>query len=186
LFAWGLWIAVMMGYYGIQMWVGKLLVDRGMSVSDSIAVGVLISLAGIPAAWLTGQTLERVGRKLVIIAVLAFVSIAAFIYGHADTFLWVALTGGMLRFFMVSLATSLYAYTPELFPTHARATGLGTASTMGRISAIAGPMLVPPLVMLWGYTGAFAAFAACFGISALLVALFGPETKGRSVEDAAG
>jgi len=186
LFAWGLWIAVMMGFYGIQMWVGKLLVDRGMSVSDSIAIGVLISLAGIPAAWLTGQTLERVGRKLVIIGVLAFVSIAAFIYGHADTFLLVALTGAILRFFMVSLATSLYAYTPELFPTHARATGLGTASTMGRISAIAGPMLVPPLVMLWGYTGAFVAFAACFGVSALLVALFGPETKGRSVEDAAG
>lgn len=186
LFVWTLWLVVMMGYFGITTWVGKLLVDRGMSVSDSIVVGVLISLAGIPAAWLTGNMMERAGRKIVIIGVLLFVSVAAFAYGSATAFIWIVLTGAMMRFFMVALATTLYVYTPELFPTHVRATGLGTASAMGRISAVAGPLIVPPLVIIFGYTGAFAAFAACFCISAVLVLAFGPETKGKSLEDASG
>ncbi|MBY8824480.1 MFS transporter [Sphingomonas colocasiae] len=184
LFAWALWFAVMMGYYGITMWVGKLLVDRGMSIADSIMIGIFISSAGIPAAWLTGSLMERLGRKLVIIAVLMFVSLAALAYGYATSFAWIAATGAVMRFFMVALATGLYAYTPELFRTSTRATGLGTSSTMGRISAVAGPMLVPVLVATWGYIGAFAAFAICFGISALLVLLIGPETRGKSVEDA--
>lgn len=186
LFVWTLWLVVMMGYFGITTWVGKLLVDRGMSVSDSIVVGVLISLAGIPAAWLTGNMMEKAGRKAVIIGVLLFVSLAAFAYGSATAFIWIVLTGAMMRFFMVALATTLYVYTPELFPTHVRATGLGTASAMGRISAVAGPLIVPPLVVIFGYTGAFAAFAACFCISAGLVLIFGPETKGKSLEDASG
>lgn len=186
LFVWTLWLVVMMGYFGITTWVGKLLVDRGMSVSDSIVVGVFISLAGIPAAWLTGNMMEKAGRKAVIVGVLLFVSVAAFAYGSATAFIWIVLTGAMMRFFMVALATTLYVYTPELFPTHVRATGLGTASAMGRISAVAGPLIVPPLVVLFGYTGAFAAFAACFCISAVLVVAFGPETRGKSLEDASG
>ena len=184
LFVWTLWLVVMMGYFGITTWVGKLLVDRGMSVSDSIVVGVLISLAGIPAAWLTGNMMEKAGRKVVIIGVLMLVSVAAFAYGSATSFMWIVLTGAVMRFFIVALATTLYVYTPELFPTHVRASGLGSASAMGRISAVAGPLFVPPLVMTFGYTGAFAAFAACFCVSAVLVLVFGPETRGKSVEAA--
>jgi putative MFS transporter len=185
LFAWGLWLAAMMGYYGITMWVGKLLVDRGMSIADSITVGVFISAAGIPAAWLTGTLMERAGRKLTIIAVLFLVSAAALAYGYATTFAWIIVTGAAMRFFMVALATSLYAYTPELFPTAARATGLGTSSTMGRISAVIGPLIVPLLVAKWGYLGAFATFSICFFLSAALVFVVGPETRGKSVEDIA-
>lgn len=185
LFAWALWFTVMMGYYGITMWVGKLLVDRGMSIADSIAIGVFISTAGIPAAWLTGSLMERAGRKLVIIAVLLLVSLAALAYGYATSFAWIAATGAAMRFFMVALATTLYAYTPELFRTNIRATGLGTASTMGRVSAVAGPLVVPLLVSAWGYLGTFIAFAACFCVSALLVLVVGPETRGKSIEDAA-
>ncbi|GAB2972135.1 MFS transporter [Amycolatopsis acidiphila] len=186
LLAWSMWLVIMLAFYGITTWTGKLLVDRGMSVSKSILVGLLISAAGIPAAWLTGYAMDRIGRKAVLTAALALVAVAAFAYGHASTFALVVLAGAIMQFALVGVATSLYAYTPELFPTRTRGTGMGTASTAGRISAIVGPLLVPVTLLAWGYTGTFLAFACCFVVSALLVLVFGPESRGRVLEEVSG
>ena len=93
------------------------------------------------------------------------------------------LAGAVMQFALTGVATSLYAYTPELFPTRTRGTGMGTASTAGRISAITGPLLVPVVLVAWGYTGTFLAFACCFAVGALLVLAFGPESRGRVLEE---
>ena len=42
---------------------------------------------------------------------------------------------------------SLYAYSPEQYPTVIRATGSGMAASIGRIGGILGPLLVGTLVM---------------------------------------
>ncbi|WP_167344632.1 MFS transporter [Amycolatopsis thermoflava] len=182
LLAWALWLIVLIGYYGITVWVGKLLVDRGMSISKSIAATLLMQAGAIPGAWLAGYTLERVGRKAVMVAALGLVGVTAWWYGHASSFGMVVVAGATMQFSLVAVATALYAYTPELFPTRARATGMGTASTVGRVSAITGPLIVPPMVLAWGNAGTFTAFAACFGLGAIIVLVFGPETKARVLE----
>ena len=184
LFAWGLWFVVLLAYYGISVWVGKFLVDRGMSVSESIGIGVLISAAGVPAAWCAGHAMERLGRRPVIVAVLLCVAVAAYIYSHAATLTGIMAAGAMMQFFLVGTATALYAYTPELFPTRARATGLGTAATIGRIAAVTGPLMIPLLVARWGYSGAFIVCAGCFVSAAFLVLIFGPETRNQAIERA--
>ncbi len=183
LFAWAFWFVILLAFYGINVWVGKFLVDRGMSISKSVGVGVLITASGIPAAWITGQLMEYWGRKITLIASLLCVSIAAFLYGQASNFTLIIIAGAMMHFFLVSVATGIYAYTPELFPTRARATGLGTSSSVGRIAAVLGPLLIPLLIMKWGYNGAFIVCAACFLSAAIMVFVFGPETRDRSLED---
>jgi putative MFS transporter len=184
--AWGLWLVVLVAYYGITVWVGKLLVDRGMSITKSITATLLMQAWAVPGAWLTGYTLERVGRKTVMVGSLGLVAVTALWYGTAGSFAMVIVAGSAMQFCLVAVATSLYAYTPELFPTRARATGMGTASTVGRISAIVGPLIVPPMVLAWGNGGAFAAFAGCFALGAVLVLTLGPETKGRVLEEVSG
>jgi putative MFS transporter len=81
------------------------------------------------------------------------------------------------------VAVSLNTYTPELFPTALRATGVGTSQTLGRIAAICAPMMVPVIVVLWGYTGAFVVFSALFALGAVLVVAFGPESRSRTLEE---
>jgi MFS family permease len=49
----------------------------------------------------------------------------------------------------------IYAYTPEIFPTEVRATGVGTASSIGRIGAIVSPILVGWLYPNFGFAGVF-------------------------------
>ena len=87
-----------------------------------------------------------------------------------------------MQFFMFGMWSCLYAYTPELYPTRARATGAGFASAFGRIGAILGPMLVPILVQRGGQAAAFEVGAGGFLIAAVLVLALGVETRGKVLE----
>jgi putative MFS transporter len=184
--AWTLWLFVMLAYYGINTWVGRLLVERGVSISNSILIVLLMSIAGVPAGWVTGYTMDRIGRKPVLVSTLILVSGAALAYGNAASFWVVVGTGAIMNFGLASVGTALYAYTPELFPTRTRGLGLGTSSTIGRISAVGAPLAVPPILLAWGYTGTFVAFACCFALGASVLLTLGPESKGRALEEVTG
>ena len=79
---------------------------------------------------------------------------------------------------------SVYAYTPELYPTRMRATGCGLASAIGRVGALLGPYATGLMVASApGQSMVFKAAAATFIIAALAVLVFGPETKGKTLEE---
>jgi putative MFS transporter len=88
-----------------------------------------------------------------------------------------------MQFFFFGMWSVLYAYSPELFPTRARATGCGTASGMGRVGALIGPSVIPLVIASYGVQAVFTLGACAFVIAALNVLLLGPETKGRVLED---
>ena len=78
---------------------------------------------------------------------------------------------------------ALYAYTPELYPTRLRATGMGWASATTRVAAT--------LVTLFGASvlagsegAALALFGSAFLVAAAVVGLLGRETRGRPRLDA--
>src|SRR5262249_38412057 len=91
--------------------------------------------------------------------------------------------GLVMQFFMFGMWSALYAYTPELFPTRARATGAGFASSVGRIGAVLGPILVGRMLPVTGQNGVFAVLALSLIIAALAVAILGQETKGKILEE---
>ena len=74
-------------------------------------------------------------------------------------------------------------YTPEVFPTRVRATGVGTASAIGRLGAIASPILVGYLYPIAGFAGVFGMTTGVLLVGALSVLLLGIPTKGRSLEE---
>ena len=75
-----------------------------------------------------------------------------------------------------------YAYTPEVFPTNVRATGMGTASAIGRIGAISSPILVGYIFPIGGFAGVFGMTTVVLAVGALSVLLLGVPTKGLSLE----
>jgi putative MFS transporter len=78
--------------------------------------------------------------------------------------------------------SALYAYTPELYPTHVRATGTGFASAVGRIGSLIGPYVIGVILPAAGQSGVFALGAGAFVVAALAVLLLGEETRGRTLE----
>ncbi|MGD9683584.1 MAG: MFS transporter [Candidatus Obscuribacterales bacterium] len=180
---WCLWFLALFGYYGITTWLGALLEEKGFSMARSNHYIILISLAGIPGFLTSAWLVEKLGRKPVMVATLIGSAAAAYFYGTASSALLIVACGLVMQFFMFGMWSVLYAYTPELYPTHARATGAGFASSVGRLGALLGPLAVGHILPLAGQTGVFAISASAFLVAALSVAILGKETKGIVLEN---
>ncbi len=89
----------------------------------------------------------------------------------------------MLSFFINGVAAGEYAYTPEVFPTRFRATGVGTASAVGRVGGIAAPILVGYVYPIGGFAGVFGMTTGILLIGGMAVLILGIPTKNRSLED---
>lgn len=77
----------------------------------------------------------------------------------------------------------IYAYTPEIFPTHLRATGVGTSSSFGRIGAIIAPIMVGMIYPVLGFAGVFGITTCVLLVGALTVLILGVPTRGLALED---
>ena len=135
------------------------------------------------AAWLV----ERWGRKPVCVVTLLGGGVMAFLYGQSAVFggnVGLLITSGLLmQFFLFGMWAVLYTYTPELYPTSARATGSGFASAIGRVGSLLGPLVTGLVFPITGQGGVFALGALCFAVAALVVWVFGMETKGKTLEE---
>jgi putative MFS transporter len=180
---WLAWFFILLGYYGITTWVSKLLADQGFEITGAIGFVLLMALWGIPGFLSASFLLERLGRKTVLSAYVLLSAVAAFFYGQAESLLWLIVFGSFMQFFFFGMWSALYAYTPEVFPTRARGVGAGTASSMGRLGALLGPAMVPIVLASYGNAAVFALGAASFVIAAFVILTFGPETKGRVLEE---
>ncbi|GLK68828.1 MFS transporter [Hansschlegelia plantiphila] len=183
---WTTWFFALLGFYGLTTWLGALLQEAGYSVTKSVSYTILISLAGVPgfitAAWLV----EAWGRKGTCALMLLGSAAAAYAYGHAPSFELLIVFGLLMQFFLFGMWSVLYAYTPELYPTRARATGAGCASAVGRIGSLIGPYAIGVVLPTLGHGGVFALGAGSFVIAALTVLILGVETKGKSLEAISG
>lgn len=171
--------------FGAQVAVTSLmpviLVSKGFSNDSSLGFSVLInigSLLGALAAAFAGQLLPR---RLTICVVGALAGITS--VGFAlSTEAFAVVTFGLLTSFMfMMLNTTVWIYLPELYPTRLRAIGTGFGNTLECISATFFPLVISGMLTASGSALAFIVVGALYLVLAL-VSLFGPETKGRSLE----
>jgi putative MFS transporter len=180
---WILWFFALLGYYGLTTWLGALLEERGYEMTKSTLYITLISLAGIPGFLVAAWLLEAWGRKPVIVGALIGSAVLGYCYGTATSHALMIIYGLGMQFFMFGMWSVIYAYTPELYPTHTRATGTGCASSVGRIGAFLGPTLVGVILPHTGQQGVFLMAGCSFFIAAVAVMVLGKETKGIMLEE---
>ncbi len=180
---WLLWLSVTFSVYAFMTWIPSLLVDRGMTLTQSFSFSILIYAAQIPGYFTAAWLCEKIGRPYLIVSYMALASVAALSLAFAQTDTQVILASMALSFFINGVAAGEYAYTPEVFPTRFRATGVGTASAVGRIGGIAAPVLVGYVYPLGGFAGVFGMTTVILFIGGLSVLILGIPTKNRSLED---
>ena len=77
----------------------------------------------------------------------------------------------------------IYTYTPEMYPTHARATGVGWAAAFGRVGGIFAPVVVGAMMTGPGQVSVvFGMFTAVLIVIALNVLVLGEETMHKSLD----
>lgn len=184
---WIIWIGINFGYYGFVLWTPSLLMAQGFALVKSFEFTLIMCLAQLPGYFSAAYFVEKIGRKKVLALYFAGTALAAWLFGHAGTTTQVLVYGCLLYFFSLGAWGCVYSYTPEVYPTAARASGAGWAAAFGRIGAFAAPLVVPVIYNTYGektgYGYIFALLTAVFAMVAIVVAIFGKETMGRSLEE---
>ena len=164
-----------------------MLMGKGFALVKSFEFTLIMCLAQLPGYFSAAYLVEKIGRKPVLALYFLGTASAAWLFGHGESVNEVILYGCLLYFFSLGTWGCVYAYTPEMYPTIARATGVGWASAFGRVGAFIAPFIVPVIYNAYGkdsgYTYVFVMLTAVFALVAIVVAFFGQETKGRSLEE---
>ncbi|MPY65913.1 MFS transporter [Deinococcus sp. SDU3-2] len=178
------WFGLSLGYYGIFTWLPSYLRAGGLDLGAVYRTTLLLALAQVPGYLLSAYLVERVGRRGTLAGFLGVSAVAAFLFLLAGTPGTVLGTSALLSAALLGAWGALYAYTPELFPTPLRTTGMGFVSGMARLASLLSPSL-GALLLTGQLAVALGLFAACFALAAVCAWLIGVETRGRQLSEAA-
>ncbi len=153
---------------------------------DAAQIGTLIGVAGVVTLFVSfpnGVLMDRFGRKRSLVPGLMLAATAAALLGLSTDhsgILQAALVFGVAQG-MTMGATQTFAM--DLAPEDRRGAFLGIWSMFQSFGAFVGPLAAGAIVATLGFAVAFYCVAAWLVLSALFMAVFGPET-GRQIKPA--
>lgn len=182
---WILWFTVVFSYYGMFLWLPSVMVTKGFDLVHSFLYVMIMTIAQLPGYFTAAYFIEKFGRKFVLVVYLTLTAFSALWFGLAETEASLLIAGACLSFFNLGAWGGMYAYTPEIYPTAIRATGVGFAASFGRIGGIIGPFLVGMLLSRnYEISFIFVIFFITILIGVLAMLFFGKETKGTDPDSA--
>ncbi|PON90636.1 Major facilitator, sugar transporter-like [Trema orientale] len=143
----------------------------------------ITSFAELPGLLIAAFTVDKLGRKGSMSTMFFACCIFLFplvIHQRRD------LTTGLLfgaRTCITATFTIVYIYAPEIYPTSVRTSGVGLASSVGRIGGMTCPLVAIGLIHGCHQTAAVILFEIVIFLSGICVLLFPLETKGRELTD---
>ena len=188
---WVMWATMNFSYYGIFLWLPLQFVRKGFTLNDALLFNLIIALAQVPGYFTAAYFVERLGRKVTLVAYLLGAAVGAFFFGQvaleAKDVPAILFWGSVISFFNLGAWGVVYTYTPEMYPTRLRGTGAGWAAACGRIFAFLAPLSIAyQIAVFGGDQTVFLVFTAAMVLGGLIVLALGPETRGRSLEELAG
>ena len=151
---------------------------------STTSIGTLLGLGGIVSVFVAfpnGIVSDRFGRKFSLVPGLSLLAFSAFLLSISESYI------GILAMVLVyglawgmSQSTS-QVYAMDLAPPERRGAFLGVWSFFQASGGFVAPLVVGALAQWWSFSGSFITVAIWLGVSAVLIALFAPETKTKTV-----
>jgi len=174
--------ATTVAYFGFSNWLPSLLEARGVGVTKSLGYTALIGLSYPLAPAVFSFFADQVERKWQVIAGAGITAAAGLAFvGQTQVAGWIICS------LLITVGNNLTAYAThtyrsELFPTSLRARGIGFVYSIDRLVAAFSSYLVGFVLVQAGVQGVLAFIAAASVFAIILVALFGPRTRGLATE----
>lgn len=163
--------------YTFTSWVPTLLVKKGINLSGTLWISTLMLLGAPVGCALSAFLLDRLGRKKVIVPAFVVTAVFGLLYAAQTQQVWAIVVGFILTMSLyVTFSAVIAVYTPELFPTQVRFRCVGIANAFAKLLTVLMPMIVGWMLTTMGSTSIFIA-----AVAAIVVAVFGTETGGKSV-----
>ncbi|MDO5639334.1 MAG: MFS transporter [Neisseria sp.] len=179
LLIWAAFVCIMFGFYFVSSWTPALLEQAGMTKAQSQTVGMMLALGGTVGSLLFGAFASRFSARSVLVVFCVASAVAIWIFVGSSATLALAITLGILvGGLMNGCITGLYTINPTLFDADVRSTGVGTGIGIGRLGAIASPMIAGVLLD-GGWSGAQLYVGAAFVVLLAAVAVFALGKKTR-------
>lgn len=153
--------------------------NQSLSVALTYRNSLIIALMGIPGAIIAGIFIEtRLGRKGTLS--LSMIITGVILYGSTTAKTSNSYLGWNCGFNITSniVYGVLYAYTPEIFPTKVRGTGVGLAASANRILGIFSPII--GMYANLATSAPIFVSGALFILAGVVSAFFPYESKGRA------
>jgi MFS transporter, AAHS family, benzoate transport protein len=170
------WITSFMGLllvYGLNTWLPQIMREAGYELGAALALLLVLNVGAVIGLLFAGRVSDRIGNRRATITWFAlaalFLALLSIKLPGVGVYVSVLL-GGV---FVFSAQVLVYAYVGHVYPASARGTAMGTASGVGRLGAISGPLiggwlLTAGLAYPWGFY-IFAVVAAIGAVSVAMV-----------------
>jgi sugar porter (SP) family MFS transporter len=185
-------------YYGAVLWQAV-----GFSEHDALLINVLSGALSLGACLVTVLLIDRKGRKPLLLAgsigmalslgavVFAFAGAAfdangSLVLSRSDGALALAAANVYVIFFNLSWGPVMWVMLGEMFPNRIRGSGLAVAGAAQWLSNFAITVTFPILLAGIGLARTYGLYTFAAAVSALFVARFVRETRGRELEEMEG
>lgn len=175
------WLLVSAAYYGVFVWLPIQLASEGFGWVRGFEFLVWLALAQIPGYALAAWCVETVGRRTTLVGFLIASAAGCFLFTLAADPTLIAVSLLLMSFALLGTWGAMYAYTPELYPTELRGTGMGTAGAMARIGGLLAPSVVAAVVAV-SFATAIGLFAALLAVGAVATLAIRRETRAKPLE----
>lgn len=140
-----LWISIIlvfMTFYFLVSWITQLSVQAGLPLESAIYAGAVFNLGGFFGTLGIGFLGLRYGLQKVTFLALCAGAVVVAIFGWVNTSLVLTLVLAFCAGFLTNGGfNGFYGLSAVLYPVEIRSTGIGWAMGVGRLGAVAGPLL---------------------------------------------
>lgn len=169
LLLWGSYFFTLMVVYIMLSWLPSLFMELGFSRKEGSTAQFFFMLSATVGTIILGILTDRWNKTYVIVLMYGGIIAGLFSLNIASTLTEMYMASILVGAFVIGCQGVLYAFGSIIYPTEVRATGVGSASAVGRVGAMLGPVIAGQLLTMGsGATGVISAaipgivISACF------------------------
>jgi putative MFS transporter len=171
------------GFYGFANWVPTLLIAKGIHVSQTLEYSFIIAFAYPLFPLVSSLFADRIERKWQVCAACVGIAVFGIAFSFQTEAVPLIIVGTLQTMMNAWLSFSAHNYQAELFPTRIRASAVGFVYSWSRFSTIFTGFIIAAILQHFGVPAVFMFVASAMGVVVVSIALFGPRTNHRSLEE---
>jgi putative MFS transporter len=169
-------------FYGFGNWLPALVSAQNHNAPRSAQVSFLITLAFPIGPLLSSTIAETFERKWQIVGAAVGTAVFGMLFATHTASLGLVVLGILIILMNSLLGYCSHAYQSELFPTRMRARAVGFVYSWGRLSTAFTSLIIGFLFQRFGSAGVFVLIALAMCAVVVSVGVFGPRTRGLTLE----
>jgi putative MFS transporter len=159
------------------------LVEHGIGITKSLEYSLIISCMYPLGPCIAVFFADRFERKWQLLFVGSLLIAGGVYFVDLRSAAWLIAAGSVVTLAIAVVPMVVHTYQNELYPTRHRALATSIVVAVGRLGGAVSGFLIAAALRYAGVTGALTVICGAMAVSMLAVVMFGPRTRGRSLEE---